>query len=254
MPTHLYCLIAEDDAPAPVDADVRGLGDAPVRALALSAAGESARMIAWVSTVSEPRIPRELALLRTTVLQHDRVTQVALEHARGVVPALLTDPYSDDDACRAAMAARSGEIESLWARARDVVEMTLLLTPPRSAEAGPAAAVNEGDAEAKPGRRYLEALRDQRQSLERRVTTAIDALSAAVAPFTSASARRDDREGVALSHAVSREMVVAYRRAAATTALPEGLVLTVDGPRAPYSFASLAAPSRRHDSGDLIGD
>jgi hypothetical protein len=255
MPTHLYCLIADDGAPAPADADVRGLGDAPVRALDLSPTDDGVRVVAWVSTVANQRIPRELALLRTAVLEHDRVTQAALAHARAVVPALMSDPYPDDDACRAAMAARSGEMDELWARARDTVEMTLLLAPRRTI--GTVAGrvdVGASVAEADPGRRYLEALRNHGQAVERRVAMAVDALSAAVAPFVTAMARRDDRDRIALSHSVPREMVVAYRSAAAAAVVPDELALTVDGPRAPYSFAALAAASQRHDSGDLSGD
>jgi hypothetical protein len=257
MPTHLYCLIAEDEAPAPGDTDVRGLGDAPVRALDVSPTGRGVRMVAWVSTVAEPRIPRELAQLRTAVLQHDRVTQAALQHARGVVPALIADPYPDDDGCREAMAARSSEIDALWSRARDTVEMTLLLAPdvaPVQAAPTRRAATGDTDADAGRGRRYLETLRDTRHAIEDRATIAVDALTAAVGPMVIATARRDDRDRIALSHAVSRDQAEAYRRSAAEVALPAGLKLTVDGPRAPYSFAALAAPFRRHDSGELIGD
>ncbi len=212
-------------------------------------------MVAWVSTIEMDRVPRD-STASTWVRSHDAVTQVALVRTSGVVPALLADPYPDDESCLAALRRRVAELDALWARANGMVEMTLLLGLQTVLSSAPgaeqelntgaevrASASQAGAADIGPGRRYLDARRADDPVLAHADTLerVARALAAAVDVWIKdGNTRGSPHIGtLSLSHLISRESSPAYQSAVSGIVVPPALRLVVDGPRAPYSFAAL---------------
>lgn len=208
MPTHLYCLVpAASELAAPP-------------AIRVIAAGTVA---AWVGDARAPRLSREAKDAAQATIEHDRVVGLALAQGITPVPASLTDPYADDDAAAADVAAHAAKVESALERVRDRVEMTVI--------------VAMGEAPIPPsmparGRAYLEGLR----SHAAQASTIAALIDDALARIVVATAQRAEGNRVALSHLVAREHVDSYREFCRGVE-GQGYRIVMDGPRAPYSFA-----------------
>lgn len=237
MPTHLYCLIPAADCSRD-SALPTGVDGATVRTL-------GGPFVAWVSTTSRAALPSDRAAIEQIVRVHDRVIAAALATARTVIPAPVTSPYANDAACTAEIAERAPTIRALAAQAEGRVEMALLLTSSSAPTEPKALPPGAG-----PGRRYLEGARDRGplEADERATQDSANAVRTAVGGFVLGESRRDPGSGVpraiapahwvAISHLIDREAVAAYRAAAAATTLLATVRLVIDGPRAPYSFAT----------------
>jgi hypothetical protein len=228
MPTHLYCLLpgGSDFAPPDVVADVA------VRALAVGG------IVAWVASTSVARLTREGRRAVREAVRHDRVIAHALAQDVTPVPATLADPYPGDAELAADVGSRIDEIAEALDRVAGAVEMAVILAPLDSA--------GEGDGELSsssgPGRRYLERQRD----LPARLSAAADDIDRRLGEIVRASSRRADKDRVGISHLVRRADVDRYR-SLAVAFLSSRHRIVVDGPRAPYSFASF---SPRHVDAD----
>jgi hypothetical protein len=88
-------------------------------------------------------------------------------------------------------------------------------------------------AAASRGREYLEQVR----SRPARAETIAARVAAALTPIGGVAEIRPAAGRVALSHLIPRDRVIKYREAA-QAAGGEGYRIVIDGPRAPYSFAT----------------
>ena len=234
MPTHLYCLLPASSARPH---DVRGLGDAPVRAL------RAGTLDAWVSTVEAVRASPDGAALVQAARAHEAVVSAALATGATPLPVRFGQRFADDAACATELARRAPELESRLARVSGAVEMTLVARMAPPDESG---APNEPLLGGGAGRAYLErvkvALGMEREmqlriaAVRRRVTETVGALVrdevVHVQPSPSAT--------LSISHLVARASVDAYREAAAglgrDPALPPIVLI---GPLAPWRFAEV---------------
>jgi hypothetical protein len=180
-------------------------------------------IVAWVEDADAPKLSRDARDAARATIEHDRVVSAALIQGVTPVPALLADPYDDDDAASADIAAHAGDINAALDRIHGMVEMTVVIgmsdSPPAPDVAG-------------RGRAYLEQLR----SLPDRAAAIADRLSAGLHEIGGAPRRRAEGGRVGLSHLILRTRVEDYRRQAQSHIGP-GYRIVIDGPRAPYSFA-----------------
>jgi hypothetical protein len=221
MPTHLFCLLpARSKVIAPTTPAVRTL--------------TAGTVVAWVADATAPKLSRDARDATRATLDHDRVVSAALAQGVTPVPALLADPYEDDETAAADIAAHSPDIETALDRIYGMVEMTVVIgmadAPPAPDSAG-------------RGRAYLEQLR----SLPDRAAAIADRLSAALHDIGGSPRRRAEGGRVGLSHLILRTRVEDYRRLAQSQ-VGAGYRIVIDGPRAPYSFARF---SPRHG---VVGD
>ena len=231
MPVYLYCVVTAGAAAPP--SDIRGLDGACVRAVAAEG------VAAWVSDLPDaPWAPIPATPARARA--HDAVVRAAMA-AETPVPARFGQRFADDEALRASLHPRHGDLVEALARVRGAVEMTVrvLLTPGGSA-AEPAPAPES------PGRAYLAAARTRvrREAASRREAEILQGrIATAVAPLVRGEVLAPGRassETLSLSHLISRDAVGTYR--AAVRALRDSdpaLRLLVTGPWAPYTFVTL---------------
>jgi hypothetical protein len=209
MPTHLYCLLPAGSSAAP---------PATVRAL------EVRGIVAWVSDAESPRLSRDARDAARAVLAHDRMVASAIEQGVTPVPASLADPYESDDAALADVGLNTDAISGLLRDVAGRVEMTAIIsvtdtTPPAAAESR--------------GRQYLEQIRSRPARAGSIADRVVEALTA-----VGGEARvRPAADRVAVSHLIPRDRMVRYREAAQAAA-GDGYRIVIDGPRAPYSFAT----------------
>jgi hypothetical protein len=100
---YLYCLT--EPACGPAD-DLRGIGDAPVRAVSVAE-----RASAWVSDLPEALGPATAELVRV----HDRVVRAALS-GETPLPARFGQSFAGEDALRRALEARAEAMEQALER------------------------------------------------------------------------------------------------------------------------------------------
>jgi hypothetical protein len=237
MPTHLFCLLATGSDAAPptnVGVDVRALvvGD----------------VVAWVSTVAKDRLTREGRAVAAEAVRHDRVVAQALARNVTPMPATLADGYATDSDVVADVAARREEIGIALEQIAGLVEMAVIIASASHAADENAEAVAGG-----PGRKYLEQLRDR----PARLTDVAARIDGALGSISRDTRRRIERDRIGMSHLVRRADIDHYRTVVLGFA-GSAYRLVVDGPRAPYSFASFA-PDRarpqddptRHETGRL---
>jgi hypothetical protein len=243
MSTHLYCVLARADASVNTPEQLRGVNDAPVRALRID------DLVAWVSDVDG-----NLPVTIDGVKAHDAVVQAALDTGATPVPARYGQRFATDTACADALARQGDAIRSILSGLEGLVEMTVVLTPstkrmlrdlepviPEMIEKGPGA-----------GRRYLETLR-AREAASGAVRRALDALAQTVGDTAQRFIRRvavqDNPTRIPIrtvSHLVAREVVEQYKAALqAVTASGDSRFIVI-GPRAPYSFSTLGPSGGFH--------
>jgi hypothetical protein len=209
MPTHLYCLLPTGSSASP---------PASVRALAVRG------IVAWVSDTESPRLSRDARDAARAVLAHDRVVAAAVEQGVTPVPASLADPYESDQSAIDDISSAADAVSGMLRDVAGKVEMTAIVSV---IDAAPA------EAAASRGREYLEQIRSRpgrAQAVAGRVAEALVVVGGE--PRVRPAADR-----VALSHLIPRDQVVKYREAA-QAAGGDGYRIVVDGPRAPYSFAT----------------
>jgi hypothetical protein len=211
MPTHLYCLLPAASELAP-----------PPGVRVLAAPG----LVAWVADTPELRLPRDARDAARATLGHDRVVGAALAQGTTPVPASLADAFPDDDAVAADLARHVGAIQAAMTEVQGRVEMTTIV------------AMNDStpiDGVEGRGRAYLEQLRDQPS----RASAVADRIAHAMRGLAGPERRRLNGGRAALSHLIVKADIDRYRQAALGQA-GEGYRIVIDGPRAPYSFASFS--------------
>ena len=213
MPTHLYCLLPAGSSATPPDSP-------PIRVLHVDG------IAAWVGEADGARLPREVREATRATIEHDRVIGRALAQEVSPVPALLADPYESDAQASADIAAHADSVMKCLDAVRDRVEMTVVI----GLTDAPPSEKTEGR-----GRAYLEQLR----SLPSRAASVADRVETTLRPIAGEGRRRADGGRAAISHLISRDTVSAYRETALKMSGP-GYRIVIDGPRAPYSFASFS--------------
>lgn len=214
MPTHLFCLLPRGSS-AVAPAGVR-IVDARVA-------------LAWVGDTKESRLSRDAREVARATLEHDRIIGQALAQGVTPMPASLADPYEDDAAAQADIAAHARDIEAAFPAIAGMVEMTAIIAVHDDAPSSDSPGA---------GKAYLEQIR----SAPARASAIADRIAAAMAKVFPDARRRAQGNRVALSHLIPPTAVSAYRTALGMLGA-DGYHLVVDGPRAPYSFA-LFSPRR----------
>ena len=242
MSTHLYCVMTSSDADV-LPAGLLGVNDAPVHAVPVD------DLVAWVS-----EIDRNSAITIGGVKAHDAVVQAAVDAGATPVPARYGQRFADDSAARDAIGRRSSAIRALLESLQGFVEMTLLLTPSTSRMIKDLQPVvpEMVDTEQGAGRRYLDSLR-AREAATGTLRRTLDALAGLLADAVQRVARRvsvrDDLARLPMrtvSHLVARASVDEYRASLAAVRAPADSRFLVIGPRAPYSFSTLAPDDGVH--------
>lgn len=234
MPTYLYCLLPPgSDAPP---AALRGLADAPVRAL------PAGPLLAWVSTLE--RIPAPTV---TTAREHDRVAASALASGVTPLPARFGQRYEDDARCIADVAARAPALVAALARVAGMVEMTATAMLGAAGEAALAGEDFTPPAGTGAGRAYMQRLRAGarlERNLRVRAGSVAEGVRSAVSDLVCAevmTVRQAPRPLVSLAHLIHRGDASAYRTRLATLVVKGSAgLLALGGPDAPYSFAAIA--------------
>lgn len=230
MPTYLYLLLPSGSEPPPTA--LRGLADAPVRAL------EAAELVAWVSTLDRVP-PPSVAAAR----EHDRVAASALATGLTPLPARFGQRYEDDDRCVADIISRATSLVESLGRVAGAVEMIVGATlAPGGENLTATSAAPPGS-----GRAHMERLRAQanmERNLLNRARAVAGAVRSVVADLVRAeelTVRHSPRPVLSLSHLVARDDAAVYQARLAAS-LIEGITgsLAIGGPTAPYSFATLA--------------
>lgn len=214
MPTHLYCLLPPGSSAVP-PAGIRVV-DTPL-----------AR--AWVADTTQSRLSRDARDAARATIEHDRVVGTALAQDITPMPASLADPYDDDAALLADIAAHGEAFEPAFMAIAGMIEMTTIIS---LQDVAPAA-----DAPGR-GKAYLEQIR----SAPERAGVIADRVARSLSEVFADSHRRGEAGTVALSHLLPRTAIDLYRTLGLSHA-GSGYRLVIDGPRAPYSFA-LYSPRR----------
>lgn len=247
MSVHLYCVLPDASRSA-VPKGLHGLAGHGVRALPLE--GGSSSLVAWVSEVE-----RSLPVSIDGVREHDAVIDAALGTGGTPVPARYGQRFASDDDCRAALAQQAASVTTLVDTLQGMVEMTLLFAPTsRRAlqelrpEFSPSV---DSAAESGMGRRYLETLRG-RDERRRAIAALASELAIEVSAAVGALVKRSlEHTAVAelplltVSHLIRRDAADDYRARAERAGAATGgdIRVLVIGPRAPYSFCTLAGGS-----------
>jgi hypothetical protein len=217
---YVYALLGE----APRSAGGVGVDDEPLRVLRVGG------VLAAVGEVRQ-RPPLSEAVLRA----HDTVVRRLAGSVDAILPVRFGALLSED-ALRAALTARAGELEGALALVAGREQMTLRLFGEAAAPAEEPAAVG---ADAGPGARYLDARRRQRQRAQSAPELA--PLRPALGGLVRAErVQRHDAAPLRASvyHLVDRGAADAYRAAidgGAAALAP--LRVTASGPWPPYAFA-----------------
>jgi hypothetical protein len=248
MSTHLYCMLPGAN-PVQLPAGLAGIGGAAVRVLDVEG------VVAWVSDAVAPKpLPPALApdAAIAGVREHDAVVEAALATGITPVPARFGQRFSGDDACADEIRRHAGHIVALLAAMQGLVEMTLILAPSTRravAELIPVLPEMVGEG---AGRKYLEAL-SAREAATGAVKQALDALGQRLGEAAREFVQRVSvQENLArmpmraISHLVARERVEPYREAVRSVHPTADYRFIIVGPRAPYSFASIASDGGPH--------
>jgi hypothetical protein len=237
MKTHLYCVLPQDER-LNLPSGLSGVAGARVRAITVDG------VVAWVSDVE-----REVPVSVDGVRAHDAVVEAALEMGSTPVPARFGQRFADDDACRDALSSRAASVERLVTTVQGFVEMTLVLTPSTRRmlrDLQPVLPEMFDLDSSGTGRRYLEALRE-REDATGAVRSALDELALQLDIATSGwvvrSATHDQITRLPLrtiSHLIARGSIPQYCRAVDEVKPGGEFRFLLIGPRAPYSFCSLA--------------
>jgi hypothetical protein len=190
---------------------------------------DSPRARAWVADATQSRLSRDARDAARATIEHDRIIGSALTQDVTPMPASLADPYDDDAALLADIAAHADAFEPAFMAIAGMIEMTTIIS--LQDVAPPANAPGRGKA-------YL----DQIRSAPERARVVADRIAQALSERFADSHRREDGGTVALSHLMPRAAIDVYRTLSLSHA-GSGYRLVVDGPRAPYSFA-LYSPRR----------
>jgi hypothetical protein len=246
MATYLYCVLG----PAKTDAfpsGLRGIAGAPVRSVI---APTRSGIEAWVATIEDSILRSTGRELAEQALLHNAVVDAALATGRTPLPARFGSRFRDDAACASHLEEHRAKLEAALTRVSGAVEMAVLLVP--TAESGETLVDRPQRGEPDAGRRYLEAIRERTQSVER-LQEAADRLArrlgSTVARMVRGEARRSDSSSiVSVAHLVDRADLDRYRRAVAGLTTDNDFKIVVAGPRAPYSFAAESTAIVGHDS------
>jgi hypothetical protein len=227
VPLHLYCIVP---ATASVPSGLEGVGGHPVRAVA------EGDLAAWISESAEGAATME------RMEAHDRVVRAGLREITPL-PVRYGAPVPDEETVRGRLREHADTYSAALARVEGCVEMAVRVTlPPGPSTADPGSGKEVLAPAETPGRRYLEARRQELfqaeaeaaagERVERRISEGLGSLAR-----ESRSSINPGRDGtvLALAHLVLRNDIRAYREVIADLAR-EGLTLTASGPWAPYSF------------------
>ena len=184
---------------------------------------------AWIADATQPRLSRDARDTARATIEHDRVIGAALAQDVTPMPASLADPYDDDAAMLADIAAHGDVMRPAFMAIAGMVEMTTII----AMQDAPPPADTPGR-----GKTYLEQIR----SAPNRAGAIADRIAGSLTELFSDSRRRGEGGTVALSHLMPRGAIDLYRTLSLSHA-GEGYRLVIDGPRAPYSFA-LYSPRR----------
>lgn len=243
MATYLYCVLTASTAELPPASG--GVGGAPVRVLPVD---DRSSLEAWVATLEEATFRvtgRELA--RQAIL-HNEIITAALATGRTPLPARFGSYFPSDAACLSVLETRAAELRASLARLAGLVEMSVLVVPPRPS------VVSEPERQAPgAGRRYLEKLRERARRLEaahRLRDDVVRSIGDVVRSLAQGETHDVDATGiVSIAHLLRRQDVTRYREVVRAIPSRDGIRLIVAGPRAPYSFVDASAFSTGHDSG-----
>lgn len=244
--TYVYAVAPEVP---PLDA-VRGIADAPVRALDVEGLVALAGTVPLAEFGSEPlhRNLEDLEWLEATARAHHRVVE-ACAAAGPTAPLRLATVYHDDDRAREVLGQRCDELRAALDRIAGRSEWGVkVYDDPVTADA-PAAAVAT-DSAAGPGASYLQRRRLERDAARQRgraATERAETLHRALAGTASASRRYPPQDQRLAGHSGVMVLNAAYLvdppGAAALRArieeLAAGARYELTGPWAPYSFAVL---------------
>lgn len=246
MTTYLYCVLTSTGTEPPA---IVGVGGAPIRALALDRASA---LEAWVATVSDTAFRLSGRELELQAVVHNDVVAAALALGRTPLPARFGCHFASDDACITALAARAVELRSALTRLTGMVEMSVLIVPPRwhpPVESTPEPKRHERDA----GRRYLELVRERTRrvdALRGTLAAVIHEIGTAVGDMVQGQAPPSrSADIVSIAHLLRSDDAARYRDVVRSIRVPDGVRLVVAGPRAPYSFVGPDTLSTGHDSG-----
>jgi hypothetical protein len=226
VPLHLYCIVPGTISPP---SGLEGVDGHPVRAVA------EGELVAWVSDAPEGVASVE------RMEAHDRVVRAALPEVTPL-PVRYGPPLPSEEGVRSRLREHADTYRETLARVEGCVEMALRVTIPDPASADPRHDPAVQAAIGTPGRRYLEARRQELiraeaeaaagERIERRISERVGGM--ARDSRSSVAAGRDGTV-LALAHLVLRNDMRAYREVIADLAR-DGLSLTASGPWAPYSF------------------
>jgi hypothetical protein len=232
MAITLYCVLATPKREVPPG--LVGIDDAPVRCL------EAPALSAWVSDAPADHMA-DVARVRA----HDRVVTAALDTGATPLPARFGQRFASAAALMETLERQTPRLLSDLSRLQGLVELSVIVASRDAAgelaEQRPERiSVGERDA----GHRYLAALREREiraATAQRHLEDAADAVCVLVAGISVAQIA--DRQGNAVAysvaHLVPRTAVQEFRTAVARAQNSRYRII-VAGPRAPYSFASVA--------------
>ena len=232
MATYLYCLFRDRADPPP---GLTGIAGSPIRGI------DAGPLRAWVE--SAPGAP---AVSPESLAVHDAVTTAGLSNASTPLPARFGDVFESDEACISSLVAKSGDLLAALDRVAGRVEMTVAIRLYAIEPSMSAQPVDPGST--KPGRAYLERLREERHDIQilrqqghvlaRPVISAVRHLVA-----DECAALRPSPPTYLVSHLISRDAVDEYRRLASAAiggrSATEPLRAIVRGPSAPFSFTTV---------------
>lgn len=227
-----------------------GVGGAPVRVLV------SGRLAAVVSSVDPAQFGEEslrrsledLSWVAATARAHHRVVDAVWRH-RPVAPLRLATVYLDDDSVRALLEAKEGAFAAILDRIRGREEWSVKAFAAPGSDSEPDE--NGGDSERGPGAAYLRRRRAARERASRARQAAYEAaedLHRTLSAAASTSSRYPPQDPRLSGHAEDMVLNAAYLvEATRSTSFRSAvdnwhsplLQVTLTGPWAPYSFASL---------------
>ncbi len=244
--TYLYAVARAMPA---LDA-LRGIGDAPVRALDVEGLVALAGTVALAEFGSEPlhRNLEDLGWLEATARAHHRVVEASAASVP-TAPLRLATVYHDDDRARQVLGRRHDELDAALHRIAGRSEWGVKVYDDPATADVPAAPVAD-DSAAGPGASYLRRRRAERDAAQQRGRLAAEraeALHLALAETASASRRYPPQDQRLAGHSGVMVLNAAYLvdppgAAALRTRIDElagGARYELTGPWAPYSFAVL---------------
>jgi hypothetical protein len=237
MATYLYCIRSDASAPP---AGLLGIDGAQVRSV------DAASLGAWVSDVGDATLTATVERVRA----HDTVCAAALDAGETPLPIRFGQSFSDDASAIDAIATRATSLGSRLARVAGCVELRIVISRGRDADAGPsdeggmsvlATPDSASDTPLGPGTAFLQRLaRGGRAELAREVgcEEVRDAIREAARSFIVDHQRCESARGLAYFPVlVRRNALTDFRAAVADVLESKAITLSVLGPFAPYSFA-----------------